>query len=120
VGTVLVDTLGKTLYFTDSETAGTIKCTADCATTWIPAMAPSRNPQGAGVGVIQRPEGTDQLTYQDKPLYTFTLDSKDKPASGDNAGDSFGGVAFTWHAVVVKASGPAPSDKDGSGGGGGY
>jgi predicted lipoprotein with Yx(FWY)xxD motif len=123
VGTVLVDTLGRTLYFTDSETAGNIKCTADCAQLWIPAMAPSRNPQGAGVGVIQRPEGTDQLTFQDKPLYTFTLDSKDKPASGHNASDSFGGVAFTWHAVLVKASSPAPTTTDDSGdagGGGGY
>jgi predicted lipoprotein with Yx(FWY)xxD motif len=120
-GTVLVDTLGRTLYFNDSEMAGGIKCTADCVTLWIPATAPSDKPQGAGVGVVQRPDGSNQLTYQDKPLYTFTLDSKDKPASGDKASDSFGGVDFTWHAVVVKTSGPAPTTTDDSGsGGGGY
>jgi predicted lipoprotein with Yx(FWY)xxD motif len=121
-GMVLVDTLGRTLYFTDSETAGGIKCTADCMKLWVPAMAPSDKPQGAGVGVVQRPDGTKQLTYQDKPLYTFTLDSKDKPASGDKASDSFSGVDFTWHAVVVKASVPAPTTTGdgGSGGGSGY
>jgi predicted lipoprotein with Yx(FWY)xxD motif len=120
-GTVLVDTLGRTLYFTDSETAGAIRCTADCVTLWVPATAPSDKSQGAGVGVVQRPDGTNQLTYQDKPLYTFTLDSKDKPAAGHNARDSFGGVDFTWHAVVIKASGPAPTTTvDGGSGGGGY
>jgi predicted lipoprotein with Yx(FWY)xxD motif len=124
-GTVLVDTLGRTLYFTDSESTGGIKCTADCVRLWVPAMAPSDQPQGAGVGVVQRPDGTKQLTYQDKPLYTFTLDSKDKPASGDRASDSFGGVDFTWHAVVIKAAdqAPTPTGGDGgygNGGGGGY
>ena len=121
VGTVLVDTMGKTLYFTDSDTAGAIKCTGDCTTLWIPAAAP-QNPGTADLGVVQRPDGMSQLTFQNKPLYTFTLDSQDKPASGNNAKDSFGGTDFTWHAAVVKAGSqpPATTDPGYGGGGGGY
>lgn len=125
VGTVLVDTSGKTLYFTDSDTAGSIQCVEKCMKLWIPAVAPGPNPQGgpvADIGVVQRPDGTSQLAYQNKPLYTFTLDSQDKPASGDNASDSFDGVNFTWHAVVIKPAGQPPTKTPGGGygDGGGY
>jgi len=124
VGTVLADRSGRTLYFTDSDRAGEIKCTADCLSLWIPARAPGDSVDGgpvADLGVVARPEGTKQLAYQDKPLYTFTLDSSDKPASGHNASDSFGGMDFTWHAVVVTGAGQTPPKDDGNGsGGGGY
>jgi predicted lipoprotein with Yx(FWY)xxD motif len=117
VGTVLVDNAGKTLYFTDSDEAGTIRCTADCLKLWQPAPAPDKI-IGTNLGAVDRPEGTGQLTYQGRPLYTFTMDSADKPASGHNATDSFDGVDFTWHAVILSVS-EAPGQDD-SGGGGGY
>jgi len=116
---VLVDPSGKTLYFTDSDTSGAIKCTDECTKLWIPAAAPSGGTQGANMGMTKRPDGTSQLTYQNKPLYTFTMDSKDQPASGNNARDSFGGVDFTWHAIVVSASEQPTSGGGGYGGGGG-
>lgn len=121
VGTVLVDPSGKTLYFTDSDSASAIKCVEECTKLWIPAASGA---QGADLGMTKRPDGSNQLTYQNKPLYTFTLDSKDKPASGNNAKDSFGGVDFTWHAVIVSASAQPPTQTSGGydrgGGGGGY
>ena len=123
VGTVLIDTTGKTLYFTDNDMAGNIKCVAQCNQLWIPAVPPSPSPQGSDLGVIQRPDGTNQLTFQNRPLYTFTLDSQDKPASGHNAKDNFGGVDFTWHAAVVKAGAAPTTTGDGGYGGqqpGGY
>jgi predicted lipoprotein with Yx(FWY)xxD motif len=120
VGTVLADKSGKTLYFTDSDQPGAIKCTGDCLSLWTPAVPPNPNPQGVNLGVVQRPEGSSQLTYQNRPLYTFSLDSTDQPASGNNAKDSFGGVDFTWHAIVLNSSGPATSNDGGYGGGGGY
>jgi predicted lipoprotein with Yx(FWY)xxD motif len=118
VGTVLVDTAGKTLYFTDSDQSGAIKCVADCTQLWQPAKAPD-NVLGTNLGMVARPDdGTNQLTYQGHPIYTFSLDSQDKPVSGNNTTDSFGGVDFTWHAVIVSATdAPAPT---GDGGGGGY
>lgn len=123
VGTVLVDNAGKTLYFTDSDMPGAIKCTAECNSVWIPAAAPSGVTLGANMGTVQRPDGTSQLTYQSKPLYTFTLDTKEKPSFGNNQTDSFAGTDFTWHAVIVSASNqPAPTSDTGydRGGGGGY
>lgn len=129
VGTVLVDKQGKTVYFTDTDSPDSIKCTADCLELWVPVMADSETPQGpvADLGAVKRPDdGKMQLTYQGKPLYTFTLDSSDKPVSGHNATDSFGGVEFTWHAVVINGSGqpqqpnPGGGGYDSDGGGGGY
>jgi predicted lipoprotein with Yx(FWY)xxD motif len=123
LGTVLVDSAGKTLYFTDSDQPGAIQCVAECVQVWLPSVPPNPNPQGVNLGVVQRPEGTSQLTFKNKPLYTFTLDSQDKPASGNNASDSFGGVNFTWHAVILNGNAPAPTTTDGGGyggGGGGY
>ena len=122
VGTVLVDNSGKTLYFTDSDMPGAIKCTAECNTLWIPAAAPSGSSLGANMGTVQRPDGTSQLTYQSKPLYTVTLDTKEKPAFGNNQTDSFAGTDFTWHAVIVSASNQPPTSDGGGygGGGGGY
>jgi predicted lipoprotein with Yx(FWY)xxD motif len=127
VGTVLADTSGNTLYFTDSESDGSFKCQDDCLSLWIPAAAPGDTVDGAPVpdlGVVQRPDGMKQLAYQNKPLYTFTMDSTDKPASGHNATDSFGGEEFTWRAVVVAGGGQQQPKDDGYGpgygGGGGY
>jgi predicted lipoprotein with Yx(FWY)xxD motif len=123
VGTVLVDKAGKTVYFTDSDSATDIRCVDDCLSLWPPVVAQSDNPDGGGVSglsVVKRPDGTSQLAYQNKPLYTFTMDSTDKPASGHNSSDSFGGVQFTWHAVVLQGSAQPPKNDDGYGGGGGY
>lgn len=123
VGTVLVDTAGKTLYFTDQDMMGSIKCVGDCNSLWTPATAPAQA-QGTDFGTIQRPDGKTQLTFQNKPLYTFMLDKPDQPAFGNNAKDSFGGVDFTWHAIVVKpGSAPTTTDDGGYNGGqnpGGY
>src|SRR3981081_1227248 len=38
-GTVRVGTAGKTLYFTDSDTGGAIKCTGECTKLWVPVAA---------------------------------------------------------------------------------
>jgi predicted lipoprotein with Yx(FWY)xxD motif len=107
VGTVLVDDSGRTLYFTDSDRAGDIKCVGDCLRLWHPVPAPGKV-TGTDLGTVTRPDGTSQLTYQAHPLYTFSMDSQDKPASGHNAMDSFGGTSFTWHAIVV---GGDPNDQ---------
>jgi predicted lipoprotein with Yx(FWY)xxD motif len=118
VGTVLVDTSGRTMYFTDSEQTGMIRCTADCVSVWFPVPAPGNLPTDvAGLSTVTRPDGASQLAWQNKPLYTFKLDTADKPASGHNARDNFGGMDFTWHAAVI---GPAQDNGGGSGGGGGY
>jgi predicted lipoprotein with Yx(FWY)xxD motif len=93
------------------------RCTGGCAAMWPPATSATDAPGGvSGLSVVKRPDGANQIAYRSKPLYTFSKDSADNPAAGDNAGDSFGGTAFTWHAVIVSVSDvPLPDP-----GGGGY
>lgn len=122
LGNVLVDASGKVLYSPDQEADGKVRCTGACTSFWTP-LAPgagSNNPMSdvANLGVIQRPDGTKQVTENGKPLYTFTLDSAGT-TKGDNFSDDFGGQHFTWHAA--RATGPttAPPATAPSGGGSG-
>jgi predicted lipoprotein with Yx(FWY)xxD motif len=121
VGTVLVDRSGNTLYFTDADQGG-IRCTGQCADIWPPVTA-DPDIHIDGLGSVKRPDdGVQQLTYMDRPLYAFTMDTTAQPASGNNARDSFDGTAFIWHAAIVPSASSAPNTPpdDGGGGGGGY
>lgn len=113
VGSTLVDSEGKTLYFADQESGGQIKCVSDCLKFWAPLNVPGGTNPTAGTGVdgklatVSRPDGASQVTYDGKPLYTFTQDGAGK-ASGNGFKDSFGGVSFEWHAAAA-ASGSVPT-----------
>jgi predicted lipoprotein with Yx(FWY)xxD motif len=86
--TILVNATGFTLYTYANDTAGTSNCTGSCATVWPPLTPGSGAPTG-GTGVtgtlatITRSDGTKQVTYNGKPLYTFQSDSSAGKASGD-------------------------------------
>ena len=69
----------------------------------------------ANLGVIQRPDGTKQVTENGKALYTFTLDSAGT-TKGDNFSDDFTGQHFTWHAVRATGATAAPPATTPSGG----
>ena len=117
VGAVLVDDDGAALYFSDQESDGKVRCTADCLDFWIPLEAPAGEPTaGAGVGgklgTVKRPDGTMQVTHDGKPLYRFAEDGKPGKVTGDGLSDEFGGEAFTWHAVTT---GDAPAEDMGAG-----
>jgi len=129
VGSTLVNSDGKTLYFADEETGGQIKCVSDCLKFWQPLTLPSGTNPTAGTGVggalamVSRPDGSSQVTYDGKPLYAFTQEGAGK-ASGNGFKDSFGGVNFEWHAAAVSGDAPAgptsgPTATD-TGGGTGY
>ena len=69
LGTVLADTSGKTLYFTDQEADGTIHCVAECLQFWFPAESKgAKAPVAPGVpalDVLRRSDNArNQLTYQ--------------------------------------------------------
>jgi predicted lipoprotein with Yx(FWY)xxD motif len=122
IGTVLVNSSGMTIYTPKEpvEVKGNVRCTGSCLSFWFPVKASSANPGSDGLpgklGTIHLPDGTAQLTYNGRPLYTFRLDTSAGQAHGNNFSDSFNGIRFTWQVVTAsgKAGGagspaPAPS-----------
>jgi predicted lipoprotein with Yx(FWY)xxD motif len=117
IGAVLVDQTGAALYTPDEEADGKIRCTADCLSFWTPVAATGA-PTGADdvtgkLATIERPDGSKQVTYDGKPLYSFTEDKEPGTVTGDGFKDSFDGQSFTWHAVTTDGT----SSSGGSGGG---
>ncbi len=118
--TVLVDGRGLTLYALSAEHAGHFVCTTSaCTSVWHP-LAASGTPAGSvgSLGAVRRPDGSEQVTYMGKPLYTFAQDK----AAGQAAGQGFKDVG-TWSAVVVaggsSGAGTSSTGSSGSGGAGG-
>jgi len=104
---VLTNSAGLTLYWFAPDTSTTSKCTGSCATYWPPVKGPAT--AGSGVtgtlGVITRPDGTMQATYNGHPLYTYAGDSAPGQANG-NGKNLSGGL---WYEVTVSGAAPAPS-----------
>ena len=119
---VLVNKTGMTLYTLSAERGGRFICTmsskipggsAPCLSLWIPlTVAKGSTPTGAAqLGTITRPDnGATQVTWHDRPLYTFANDK----APGDASGNGFKDVG------VWKAATQGASSSSSSGGGGGY
>ncbi len=128
-GKILINARGMTLYHLSGEKAGKFICTSKgCLQAWHPILAPAGGkPTGsvASLGVVKRPDGTEQVTYKGEPLYTFAQDSAPGQVHGQGIKD-----VGTWHAVTAGASASAPaasgsttaasSSSSSSGGGGGY
>jgi predicted lipoprotein with Yx(FWY)xxD motif len=123
-GNVLVDSSGQALYASDQETAaGKVLCMGACNSFWTPLTVSGGVPNAGLVpgklGVVKRPDGAMQLTYNGKLLYSCTQDQPGK-VTGDGFKDAFGGQQFTWH-VVSTANGGSPSTgSSGNGTSGGF
>jgi predicted lipoprotein with Yx(FWY)xxD motif len=129
IGTVLVSISGMTIYTpkTPAETNGNIHCTGSCLSFWFPVTTRSAQPGSSGLpgklGTIHLPDGTTQLTYDGRPLYTFRLDTAAGQDHGNNYTDSFNGTTFTWQVVTASgkpagAGSPATAPSYNSQGGG--
>jgi predicted lipoprotein with Yx(FWY)xxD motif len=95
VGSFLTDAEGNTLYlFTPDTTPGESMCYDDCAEAWPPLTPAEGMTLPAGVPgeltTIERTDGTQQVAYNDIPLYYFVKDEQ----PGDIAGQGVGGVWF--------------------------
>lgn len=126
VGEVLVDTQGAALYAADQESDGMVVCTDSCTSIWDPLTVSGGSPTaGAGLagmlGVVTRPGGTRQVTFDGRPLYRFVEDPGAGTVTGNGLADSFDGQAFLWHVAtptgVSTSSANSPSSSsDGYGG----
>lgn len=115
---VLTDSTGRTLYSADVEKGGRIVCTAGCTSFWNPVSASSTQAKTAAanlnldLGVVKRPGGGRQLTFDGKPLYSFTQEGPGQ-LKGNGFVDDFHGTQFTWMAAAAGAA-PASSMPSGS------
>ncbi len=76
-----------TVYSYSKDRSGTSACSGACAVKWVPVLATGR-PHVAGdisakdVGVVRRSDGTDQVTYEGKPLYLYSAEKAVFPVAG--------------------------------------
>jgi predicted lipoprotein with Yx(FWY)xxD motif len=109
-GQILVAADGRTLYSNTADSAGQIVCAnSDCTNFWPPYIVAAQPAAVEGIpgalGTVTRPDGTLQLTYNQKPLYTFYLDK----AAGDAKGYGFVDLGGTWGVVSLASAPPASS-----------
>ncbi|HWM14910.1 MAG TPA: hypothetical protein VNO56_10545 [Gaiellaceae bacterium] len=121
VGDVLVDSGGAALYASDEEMDSDVLCIDACAAIWIPLTVPAADGgptadsdlQG-DLGVAERPDGPDQVTFDGRRLYTFADDPGPGEVTGEGFSDTFDGQRFTWHvATPAGISGDSTSTDDG-------
>jgi predicted lipoprotein with Yx(FWY)xxD motif len=100
LGPILVDSKGHTLYDFHKDRGGKSRCYEACARVWPPLItegAPQAK-EGATASkldVVQRRDGTTQVTYAGHPLYTYEADTQPGDAKGNDI-DSFGAE---WYAL---------------------
>ena len=122
-GRVLVNSAGKALYAADEEADSGVVCTGACTSFWIPLTIDGGEPSGnslpSELGVVERGDGTRQVTFDGKRLYTFVEDEPGE-ATGDGLSDAFDGQQFTWHVVSVGDAPDSNQEGDDTGGSFGY
>jgi predicted lipoprotein with Yx(FWY)xxD motif len=89
LGTFLVDAKGMTLYLFDNDKEpGKSTCAGGCVRAWPPYGPQAGDPAPvAPLGVMKRDDGSEQYTYDGKPLYYFNKDKKPGDATGQGAGE---------------------------------
>ncbi len=125
LGSILVDSTGRTLYLFKADSGTQSACAGACATAWPPLLATGNPTGGAGLtasklGTITRSNGSRQVTYNGHPLYLFIKDTKPGQTNGQGV-TAFGAAWFALTASGTQASAPASSSGGGAvSGGGGY
>jgi predicted lipoprotein with Yx(FWY)xxD motif len=119
-GKILVDAQGRAMYAFAADSKGHSACTGSCLTYWPPVKAGAKPPtDAAGVtatfGVLNRPDGTAQLTADGRPMYTYVGDTK--PGATTGQGKNLSGGLW-W--VVNPAGSLVKAATGGAAAGGGY
>lgn len=101
IGYVMAEANHSVVYTYDKDKAGgPPTCTGSCAATWLPATGmPQAGPADHFPGqfaLVKRSDGTQQITYEGKPLYIL---KGAKPLL--TSGNGQGGV---WHVVKLSVS----------------
>ena len=117
LGSILVDSQGRTLYLFEADSGTTSACSGSCATAWPPLRATGQPTGGNGInasllGTAPRSDGDPQVTYNGHPLYTFVKDT----GAGQTNGEGVNAFGAEWYALspggdeVTEAAAAAPSN----------
>jgi predicted lipoprotein with Yx(FWY)xxD motif len=119
LGSILVDSRGRALYLWRADTGATSTCSGACAAAWPPLLTTGAPTAGNGakaslLGTTKRSDGTEQVTYNQHPLYLFTGDT----APGQTTGQGSAGFGAPWYVLApggnpitgsASANGSSPS-----------
>ena len=93
LGTIVVDSSGRTLYGFTKDADGTSTCVDACANAWPPAIVNGavavEGLDQALFSTVQRPDGSQQLKMGKWPLYTFSGDAAPGDVNGQGSGESW-------------------------------
>jgi predicted lipoprotein with Yx(FWY)xxD motif len=89
LGTFLVDSKGRALYLWDADHGSTSTLTGACAKARPPLTSTStpRAVKASPLGTTKRADGSREVTYAGRPLYTFVGDKR----AGQTAGEGNNG-----------------------------
>jgi predicted lipoprotein with Yx(FWY)xxD motif len=100
LGSILVDSTGRTLYLFKADVGSKSACSGACATAWPPLLVTGKPIAGTGLtasklGTITRSDGSQQVAYNGHPLYRYVGDNK----PGDVSGEGLTAFGAAWFAV---------------------
>jgi predicted lipoprotein with Yx(FWY)xxD motif len=98
---IVVNGVGRTLYRFDEDSTSPSKsnCSGSCAVKWPPVLVKSGSKvflngvSASLVGATERSDGSEQLTLDGSPIYTFSGDTGPGQTNGE-------GVDGTWYAIT--------------------
>lgn len=117
LGNILTSSDGLTLYVFTTDKPDQTSCTDGCAQVWPPLTVPQGVTPTAGpgvtgtLGVLQRPDGSYQVTINKMPVYHYSGDAQPGETNGQ-------GLFGTWY--VVDPAGNQITTTQSSSGSGGY
>jgi predicted lipoprotein with Yx(FWY)xxD motif len=90
-----VNSANHTVYVFDADlgTPNASTCSGACAANWPPVTVPAGTAAPAPWTTFLRGDGTTQVAYKGRAVYTFAFDTSAGQTNGDNV-NAFGGV---WH-----------------------
>jgi predicted lipoprotein with Yx(FWY)xxD motif len=119
LGTILVDSQGRTLYLFQKDSGTNSACFGACASAWPPLRDSGKPTVGSGltaelVGTTSRSDGMPQVTYNGHPLYLFYGDQKPGDTNGQGS-TAFGGGWFGLNSAGNQVTAQASSGSSSSG-----
>jgi predicted lipoprotein with Yx(FWY)xxD motif len=120
LGSILVNSAGRTLYLFTADSGSMSACTGACASAWPPLLATGTPTAGTGLtasklATITRSGGSQQVTYNGHPVYLYIGDKK----AGEVNGQGVTAFGAAWFALTP-AGNQISTQPTTSGGGYGY